>query len=546
MTSSAYKLRVTGICLMFCVGFFLILCTLFFIQIVQHQFYVSLGEKQYHISITKHSERAEIFDRYGKPLALNKENISAFIMPKRVRNREQLSTFLQTSFPESYKKFTQKPAPSFLFIKRNLSKEELKTIEGAQIKDIHLLKEPHRYYPLTCASTVVGNTDIDNHGAFGIEYTYQEQLAGKPTTYTLEKDARSGYFYFAQETKVSGTEGSPVHLTLDATLQFLATYELEKTRTAFAAQEGAVLIMNPDNGDILAMARSPYYNPNNLVNLNFDHTKNIAVSDAYELGSVMKICVALAALEEGVVTPDELIDCKNTKSTTLYGRPISTWQAMGVIPFCEVIQRSNNIGIAQVAHRLGAKLYEHHQRVGFGKKTQVSLPGEQSGFINAPTNWSKQSLISLSFGYELTATLLQLGKLMCMIAHNGIMVQPRIIQTVPVTYESETPIYSPDTITAIKTMLIQTVEHGSGFRAKLPGYTIMGKTGSAYLATEGGYSKEDTIYTFAGIIEKDTFKRVIITFIKKPASTEHFASQITVPLFARVAERILMHESIFA
>lgn len=544
MTNNAYVIRSATICLVFVLCYLIVICSLFLIQIQQHDFYTHLGTQQYYISVTTYPERAGIFDRNHVPLALNHEQISAFIMPQRIKNKQHVGAFLQAQFPESYGRYQTHEHKQFMYIKRNLSHDEIQSIKQSGIKDIHFIKEPHRWYPLACASTIVGSTDIDNHGAFGIEYTYEAQLAGSPSTYQLEKDARSGYFYVTKETQIAGTEGTPVHLTIDSTLQFLVAQEVEKTRNDFQAQAGGALVIDPTNGDILAMVSCPYYDPNNVQEL--QHTNNICISDAYELGSVMKVCVALAALDEELVTPDEMIDCHGTKRMFLYGRPITTWRAMGVVPFKEVIQRSNNIGIAQVAYRLKEKLYDHHRKLALGKKTNLQLPGEQCGSTSDPKHWSKQSLISLSFGYEMRATLVQLAKIFCMISHNGIMVQPRIIATAPIAYESATPLYKPETIATIREMLKDVVTETSGAALQRTGYTVMGKTGSAYLANETGYSETDTIYTFAGIVEKDTYKRVIVTFIKKPASTQYFASHISAPLFGRIAERMLIHDGIIA
>ena len=177
----------------------------------------------------------------------------------------------------------------------------------------------------------------------------------------------------------------------------------------------------------------------------FPLTKNTVVTEAYELGSVFKICVALAALEEGVVTPDELIDCKNTKTTFIDGRKINTVHEAGIIPFEEVIAQSNNIGIAQVAQRLGTKIYDHYPRLGFSKKSGIPFPGENKGFINPPNKWSKQSIISLSYGYEVSANLLQLARAFSIIANGGYWIDPRI------TFDNQLPrnkkkLYSDESI----------------------------------------------------------------------------------------------------
>jgi cell division protein FtsI/penicillin-binding protein 2 len=247
-----------------------------------------------------------------------------------------------------------------MFIKRRLSPEEIAIITAEKNPDIFLLSEPGRYYPLTCASPIIGLTNIDNKGLLGIELLYNHILAGKPTTCHLEKDARSGYYYFKKETTIQGDVGLPLQLTIDADLQFLVQEAVQQTVNKFNAKEAAAIIMDPKTGEIIAMLSYPYFDPNNPHTSSADNFRNRIVNDAHELGSVMKVCAALAALEEGVVTPDELIDCQNALTTQIDGRTINTVQAHGVIPFTDVVALSNNIGIAIVAKRLNEKLYDHY------------------------------------------------------------------------------------------------------------------------------------------------------------------------------------------
>ena len=186
------------------------------------------------------------------------------------------------------------------------------------------------------------------------------------------------------------------------------------------------------------MVTYPHFDPNNTHTASAELCKNSIITDAYELGSVIKVCAALAALEENVVTPDELIDCKNTETTYIDGRKINTVKAHGIIPFTDVIAFSNNIGIAIVAKRLDKKLYDHYKRLGFGTKTGIEFPGENSGFVNPPEKWSKQSIISLSYGYEISATILQLACAFCTIATGHHVVPTLLIRSYPSTGSGRT------------------------------------------------------------------------------------------------------------
>src|SRR5438445_6150544 len=260
--------------------------------------------------------------------------------------------------------------------------------------------------------------------------------------------------------------------------------------------------MNPKNGEIITMISYPYFDPNNSHTTSSDNFKNKVITDAHELGSVMKVCAALAALEEGVVTPDELIDCKNSLTTQIDGRIINTVQAHGIIPFTDVIALSNNIGIAIVAKRVGTKLYDHYKKLGFGSKTGIKFPGENTGIVNPPENWSKQSIISLSYGYEVSITLLQLACAFCIIA-TGHKITPLLRQgSEGLAQQKETDhkqLYSDATLNTIKEILERTTLHGTARRAAIRGYRVMSKTGTANMLIDGKYDPDHNIYTCAGI-----------------------------------------------
>lgn len=536
------RVRVAFIFFASCILYAIIIFNLFLIQIWNTHFFTTLGAQQYQVTVNQPPPRAPIFDRTGKHyLAMNKESVSAFIVPNQLKQPDQLKQFLQDNFPAAYDRLAQKPDRSFMYIKRRLSCAQQEAIGEANLKDIHLLRESNRFYPLSSASPLIGFTDIDNHGCAGIELSCEKQLAGIPSKYALEKDARSGFYYFKKELFDKGKEGDPIRLTIDTDLQFLVDQELTKAREKFNAKEAAAIVMDPTTGDILAIASHPYAQIDDGGLLQLDDAKHRVVSDVHELGSVIKVFAALAAIQEGVVAVDEIIDCRNSLSCVIDGRKINTTVAKGKISFADVIAYSNNIGIAQVAKRLGSALYDHYVKMGFGKKTGIELPGEQSGFVNPPSNWSKQSIISLSYGYEITATLLQLATAFCMIAQDGKKVQPRLILNDSVRAPEE-QLYSVESIASIRDILKRTVEHGSGWRTRIEGYNIMTKTGTANKLVNGEYDKRKNLYTCAAIIEKDNYKRVVVTFVNEANIPNSYASTIAAPIVRQVAERMIIHD----
>lgn len=541
----SFKFRSTLIFFFFTMLYAAVGINLYVIQIKQHDFYKKLAEQQYHVTITQTPLRGPIFDRTGRNyLAMNKDYIAAFILPTQMKDKKRTFKFLKKHFSQTIARFEKNKHKHFMFIKRRLSPQEIELIKSENNPDIFLLSEPGRYYPLASASPLVGLTSIDNKGLLGLELLYNNTLAGQPTTYHLDKDARSGYYYFKKETTVQGDLGQPLYLTIDADLQFLVQEAVQQTVDKFKAKEAAVIIMDPKNGEIISMLSYPYFDPNNAHSTNNENFKNRIITDAHELGSVMKVCAALAALEEGVVTPDELIDCKNSLTTHIDGRTINTVQAHGIIPFTDVIALSNNIGIAIVAKRLNETIYDHYKKLGFGTKTNIKFPGENSGFVNPPEHWSKQSIISLSYGYEISITLLQLACAFSIIA-TGHKIHPTLIVNQSTPQESE-QIYSNSTLNTIKEILEKTTLRGTARKAAIKGYRVMSKTGTANMLIDGKYDPDHNIYTCAGIIEKDDYQRVIVTFVKESQQKNIYASTVAVPLFESVAERMLIHDRIIS
>lgn len=529
--------RISCVGILFGIAYIGLVTRLYIMQIVHHNFFTELGAKQYAITVTQQAKRGIITDRHGQTLALNNVARSAFITPCYLRDANTLYPFLQQEFPNSYEQLVAKKNKKFMFIARHMNKETEEKLKKLNHKDIYFLEEPSRVYPNPACASIVGSVDIDNHGSAGCEVSLNTMLAGSPTTYAVQKDAHADHFYFEKKEIEQGYPGLDIGLTIDATLQYIIQEKLTTYAQIHDCAEGGVIILDPFNGDILCMSSFI------ADNQSFDtKMKNTCISHAYEFGSICKLFVAAAALEEGLVTIDELIDCKNQKKARIDGRIINTWKAHGVLPFKQVIALSNNIGIALVAKRLDTLLYKHYKAVGFGTKLTIPLPGKNAGFLNDPAYWSKQSLISLSYGYELSVTLLHLACAMATFAHNGHRVYPRLLLTDSV--EIGQKLYSKETVDQIKEILQETTNHGTAHRAKIQGYKVLCKTGSAHRVVNGTYSKDNNIYCCVGIVEKDGYQRVVAVYVHKDGTGQEktFASTMAAPLFNTVASSMLVHD----
>ncbi len=546
MLSASSKIRSTFVFFAFSILFGTLLARLYSLQIKQHTFFANLAHRQYFLTITSFLPRATIVDRNGLPVALNKESTSAFMMPYLVKDAEHLKVFLKKHFPQALEQWQAKPDARFLYIKRALSEEELQVLQEAKLSSIHLLKEPNRFYPYDACASIVGLTNIDNKGLFGLEYFYNDRLSGTPAKTVLEKDARSGMFYFAKTTEQEAHHGESLTLSLDAHLQFLIQEELNDAALKYSAAQAAAVVMNPETGELLAMASYPSFDPKHLENVDQVTTKNTAITESYEFGSAFKAFCALAALDEGAVTLDEKINCENSKTAYVEGRRINTTIPGGVIPFLKVISTSNNIGIAKVAMRINTKLYDHYKKLGFGVKTGIEFPGENKGSVNPPANWSKHSIISLSYGYEISSNLVQLARAFAIFSNGGYVVQPTLLKKDSATKPTGYPIYSKRILEQGRTMLeAVTSNQGSGKYAAVHGYKTLGKTSTANLLENGTYNKDKNIYAFVGSVEKGSYKRTIACFIKESKPLHKYAATVAAPLFERLAEKTLIHEKMW-
>lgn len=525
--------------------FLTVLGFLFNIQIVQHDFFIERGKRQYGLTITQNPPRGTFFDRYHRALTLNQETVSLFTNPKLLDDKKPLFLFLQNNFPDAYRRLSEKNDTSFFFIKRHSNPEELAIARQSGIRDIHELPEQKRWYLEPSLGSTIGITNIDNEGLTGLELLYNTQLVGTPSIYALQKDARSQAYYFTKEPLETGVPGKNFILTIDQDLQ-TCTYQCLKNHVdLWHAVEGMAIIMEPATGAILASAMYPDSNPNLPINTaELANLKNRCFTECYELGSVMKTFTALAALESKTIEPDDEINCFNTRETMLNGIRVTTWKAGGILTFTQVIRESNNIGTSQVARKIGKQLYTYLRTYGFGAKTGIHYPSETSGSITPPSQWSNATPLSLSFGYEISVSALQLATAFCMIANNGLHIQPRLTQDEPIKTKQ---VADPEAVAKLRQIITINKETSPTHGARIDGYTIQGKTGSAHLLTNGRYDPMRNIYTFAGIVEQGAYQRVIVVIIKEPLKKmgqNLYAATVAAPLFKTIAEEMLVIEKI--
>lgn len=548
MLARDYRIRVFIVFALYTLLFTIILIRLFLVQIYQKNFFKVLAQQQYELEITLNPPRAALYDANGRELVFNRELMSVFVVPHQLVEKEKTLTFLKHSYPDVYKRVIQSPEKQFVWVDRKLSPDKYERLVKLDLHDLHFIGESQRFYPLVGAAQLLGYTDIDNNGVAGVELGCTQLLSGRPKSVKFQKDARSGLYYFDKLVQVQGEKGASVSLTIESCLQERVFYELRKTVQDLKAINGSALVVDPSSGRVLAMATYPSFDPNKKGIVDLEAMKNNTVCECYEPGSVMKAFCAMAAFEDGTVGFDELIDCEGRygyidgvkiENPTLTLLRILA-ERNNILPFCDVLRYSSNVGIAKVAKRLNSRLYFHLRRLGFGSKTGIEFPGERSGFVNPPEHWTKPSLIVLSFGYEIMVTLSQMTKAFSVIANGGYDMKLRLLNSdLDSTNKARHKLYSDKTIEYMKTIMQSVCE-----KHQIPEFRIMGKTGTARCVKDGKYSNKHHTFTFGGIVEKGDYKRVIVTFIKEPEKASLWASEVALPLFHRIAESMIVYDKL--
>lgn len=527
--NSSQRIRLTIIGIIFGVIYSIMCVRIWWIQIAQAPFFKTLLDQQRYISLTITPPRAPIYDRSGRALVFNRQTPSLFIEPHLLSS--QGHRFIAQHFPHSYSTLSHHTDKKFLWVQRSLNQELLHLVEPQLVPGMQLVYEPERSYPFIENAHILGFTDRDGQGIAGLEQLYGDHLAGISTSCTIERDARGQQGTITHIITTEGKHGEPLYTTLDSRIQWYAYHCLQESVEKLRAKLGSVVVMDPTTGEIIAMVSYPSFDPHKR---GIDQTslmKNIPVTESYELGSVIKIFTALAAFEEGVVEYDEMINCEG-KRYLIDKFPVENWRSMGIMPFYDVMKHSSNVGLAKVAQRLGTKLYDHFYRLGFGRKTSLTFPGQRTGTLFHPHVWSRSTPLVMSFGYEMGATLLQLAQATSIVANGGFTVSPHIIKDEQISHQP-LRLYRESSIHQIKKILAL-----KGQQFPIPGYCVMGKTGTARILKEDGYSKENHNYTFAGIIEQGSYKRVIVTFIHDPEVKGLLADRVAAPLFQKVGTAI--------
>jgi len=482
---------------------------------------------QYNYRKKIRSIRGTIYDRNLRELALSVDMDSVYMDPSQVEGGlDTVADLLKISRRELEKKATSEK--SFVWVKRKISPDQALALKQHVVKGIYTVPEGKRFYPRKeLAGHILGFAGLDHKGLEGVELAYERYLA-----------------------KGNGVRGHDIRLTMDGTIQFIAEEALAKTCKKHRARKGQVLVMNPNTGSILAMAIYPRFDPNQFRQTKAAHWKNRCLTDGFEPGSIMKVFLAAAALEEKLFSPTQKIFCQQG-AIKLKDAVIHDWKPYGWLEFREVIENSSNVGAIKIGIELGKeRLYEYLLRFGFGKKTGIKLPGESPGILRDLSEWYANSTAYHSIGQGLLVTSVQFLRAFCAVANGGILPQPRIIEEIwdpetgklvelPTEHQRKR-VLSKRTCQTLASILQGVVERGTGKRADIDSYTVAGKTGTAqkFDNRTGKYFENRYVASFVGFTPVSSPQLAILVTIDEPQGRYH-GGQVAAPVFAQIARQAL-------
>ncbi|HEX9163548.1 MAG TPA: penicillin-binding transpeptidase domain-containing protein [Thermoanaerobaculia bacterium] len=544
--------RLIQIFAVLCAWAIVVVARLVQVQLFRHDEYTNRAQKQQERTLELSPVRGAILDARGRVLAESIAAESIYADPQAITNRTLVAAKLAPilHIPRHEIETRLRSDAGFVWIARQVPVEVAAQVKKLGIVGVDYIEEHRRAYPRgSLAGNVIGYVGVDGDGLAGVELSFDSYVRGRAGRVTVLRDARRGMYLVGGQGVNRPVDGNHVVLTIDTVVQFITERALSRAVSKYNAIGGSAIVMDARDGSILAMASVPTFDPNRFRDFPPSSWRNRNVQEIYEPGSTFKIVTASAGLEEGIVTPSQILDCGNgaiqIADVEIHEHGGSKY---GLMTFEDVLVHSSNIGTIRVALALGERrMYDFVRRFGFGERTKIQLPGEATGILRRLNRWSDVSAASISIGQEIGVTPLQLVRAFATVANGGMRVEPRVIDRV-IDSGGQT-IYMPDrpapqrvvserTAAVLNEILKSVVYRGTGERAALPEHVVAGKTGTAQKAVHGGYAVDKFIASFGGYVPADRPRLVILVVVDEPRG-EQYGGVIAAPAFREIAEATL-------
>ena len=530
---------------------------LFHVQVLNGEHYqktvVKQSQKKQEISPT----RGNIFDRKNRPLTRNIIHYTLSANPSMVTNKDGLAKEISTRTGKPKEVYLKKlnSNSKFEYLERDLQREELGSLETTSFEGLNLERKFRRYYPHNhIAAQLIGFTNLDDDGISGIEKDFNDYLTGAPGWIYKTKGWSGKIQHKSGMPFKKPVDGSNIQLTIDLEYQSILEEELKKRQLETNSTSATGIIMDPETGEILAMATTPGFDNNQFQSTKPELHRIRSITDQFEPGSTFKVVSALSAIHNGQIGLKDEFNCENG-SFKYYSEEISDHEDFGMLTLSQIIQHSSNIGIIKMMEQVGPKtLFSKSRDFGFGTKTGISLNGEVTGKLKKYTEWSAVSLGMIAMGHEVGVTAMQLAVAYSSIANGGYLLKPRIVRQIMdqegnIVYD-EKPIVTRKITDAasmknIRDMLRNVITKGTGQNAKITGWQVAGKTGTAQKWKDGNYSNDKFISNFIGFLPYEDPQLLALVILDEPSKPFHWGNEGAAVAFKRIIERIInMDDSI--
>ena len=508
-----------------------------YLQVLSSEYLQAQGNAR-HLRVAEYNAvRGMILDRNGVPLAISTPVDSVWAHPPTLRQAGdrwgQLTALLDLDRRDLSDMLARHAAREFMYLKRHVTPEIAKRVMALQVPGVALQREYRRYYPAgAVAGHVIGFTNIDDQGQEGLELAYDEHLRAIPGKKRVLKD-RLGNIVESVESLSLPIPGKDLVVSLDRRIQYLAYRELKRAVAAHKARAAWAIVLDVRTGEVLAMVNEPGFNPNNRADLRSALFRNRAVTDVIEPGSTLKPFTIAAALESGKYTPDSLID--TAPGVIRVGhKTIKDVRDHGRLTVAGVIKKSSNVGATKIALGISKnRLWNLLRGVGFGETTGSGLPGESAGIINPPERWAAIDRATLSFGYGISITPLQLARAYTAIANDGVLVPVSLLHRDGRVQGQR--VMAKATALQVRRMLEMAVSGGgTGTAAQVNHYSVAGKTGTVHKLINGNYAQDNYVSLFAGVAPASRPRLVMVVAVDDPKRGGYFGGQIAAPIFSKV------------
>ena len=511
-----------------------------YVQLVNRDFYQREGNERFVRNIEIPTSRGMITDRNGEPVAVSSPVESIWCDPQellKTPNRlPELAQALGEPLDSLTSRISQRAEKEFYYLKRRINPDEAKKILAHGVPGVYSKREYRRFYPQGEAMAhVLGFTNIDDRGQEGVELAFDEWLRGSPGAKKVIRDNR-GRIVENVDLVRQAQPGKDLTLSIDRRIQYLAFRELRTALISHNASSGSAVVLDVATGEVLAMVNLPTFNPNAASLGKPDAHRNRAVTDLFEPGSTAKPLTVAAGLETGVITPATQFNTSPGWMPNGRYRTTDTHN-YGVLDTTGVIRKSSNVGAAKIANQLSnQQFYDFFRKMGYGQSTRSGFPGEAAGLFPAPGQWSGTSKQTMSYGYGLAVTPLQVAHAYATLANGGLSIQPTFVKG-----QRNEPKQVLDPVIAGEVMkMMQTVTEtgGTATQAAILGYHVAGKTGTSRKASAGGYSRKYLSF-FAGVVPVDNPRFAMAVVVNDPSNGSYYGGLVAGPVFHNVMEGAL-------